>query len=69
MKKEPLTKAQEKAYVAIKQFYKKNRCMPTYAELAEILGVPDSSVHATCKRLATKGYIQQNRKPRMMKIL
>ena len=69
MKKEPLTKAQEKAYTAINQFYKKNRCMPTYAELAEILGVPDSSVHATCKRIATKGWIQQDRRPRRMKVL
>lgn len=69
MKREPLTEAQKKVYVAIKQFYKKHGYMPTYAELAEILGHRASSVYLTMRRIAAKGYIQQDRRPRMMKIL
>ena len=69
MRRQSLTNTQKETLDAIKQFHKKNGYMPTYKELEEILGVPDSSIYATCKRIAEKGYIQQDRRPRRMKIL
>ena len=69
MNKEPLTKTQEKTLNAIKKFHQKNGYMPTYQELAEILEQRPSSIFLTIRRIAAKGWIQQDRRPRMIKIL
>ena len=69
MKKQELTERQAETLKFIKDFYKKNGCMPTYAEIAAGMGINDSVVYVTVKRIATKGYIQQDRRPRKMKVL
>lgn len=53
----------------IKKTIKETGCAPTYAELAAMIGISDAGAFEAVKRLEQKGYIQRNRKPRMMKIL
>ena len=69
MKKQPLTKRQAEILQAIKDFNKQHGCMPTYAELAQLLNQRASGLFPTIRRMAEKGYIQQDRRPRRMKIL
>lgn len=68
-KKEELTRFQEDTLNAIKRLYKRNRYMPTYKEIGEELGICGSGVYCNCKKLAEKGWIKQDRRPRMMKLL
>lgn len=68
-RKKALTKRQLETFQFIENFHKKNGCMPTYQEIAEGLGIHDSGAHINCKKLAEKGWIKQDRRPRMIKIL
>ena len=69
MRKEPLTERQAEVLKAIKDFHKKHGCMPTYQELAEVCNTVDSSIYLTVTRIAEKGWIKQDRRPRRLKIL
>lgn len=64
-----LTERQAEVLQFVKDFQKCNGYFPTYAEIGTGLGVSDSTVYITVKRIAQKGFIQQDRRPRMMKIL
>ena len=64
-----LTKRQAEILQFIKDFHKRNGYFPTYAEIGAGLGINDSTAYITIKRIAQKGFIQQDRRPRMMKIL
>lgn len=68
-KKQKLTRIQEETLGVIKLFYKRHGIMPTYGELGEALGICDSGAYTNCRKLAEKGWIKQDRRPRMMKIL
>lgn len=68
-KREPLTERQQEVLDFIKDFKRKNGMMPTYQEIAAGLGCIDSSVYPTIKRIAAKGYIRQDRRPRCLEIL
>ncbi len=67
--REELTTKQAEVLQFIKGFYKKNGYMPTYAEIGEGLEVSAKTVFDTVSRMEKKGYIQRDRRPRMMKIL
>lgn len=68
-RKKALTKRQLETFQFIKNFYKKTGYMPTYQEIAEGLDIHASGAHVNCKKLVEKGWIQQDRRPRMIKIL
>lgn len=69
MKKQALTDRQLEIYKFIKDFRKKNGNPPTYNEIAEHFGMKDSGAFDAVKKLEEKGYIQRDRRPRMMKVL
>lgn len=67
--KATLTKTQERVLEFIKEYKDKHGCMPTYQECADGLGVKIPSVYCVIKRIAAKGFIQQDHRARMMKLL
>ena len=69
MKKQELTDRQREIYNFIKDFRKKNGGSPTYHEIAEHFEMTDTGAFDAVKRLEEKGYIQRDRRPRMMKVL
>lgn len=67
--KKPLTKRQQQVLDFIKQFKRENDYMPTYKEIEQGLNGHDSAIHLTVKKIAEKGWILQDRRHRMMKLL
>lgn len=69
MKKQALSERQREIYTFIKNFKKQNGCSPTYHEIAEQFNMADSGAFDVVSVLENKGYIQRDRRPRMMKVL
>ena len=69
MRRKILTRYQLATLNFIKDFHKKNGSMPTYAEIGEGLGVSSKTAFDSVKILEKKGYVQRDRRPRMLKIL
>lgn len=69
MRRKRLTRYQLATLDFIKEFFKKNKYMPTYAEIGDGLGVSSKTAFDSVKRIEKKGYIQTDRRPRMLKIL
>ena len=69
--KDELTKKQEKLYLAIKNFIKKNGYAPTIREINEIINIKSTSTTFTkLLQLQKKGYITYiNGKARTIKLL
>ena len=56
--KEKLTSLEEKVYISIKQYIKKNKKSPTYREISKMIGCSSSgTVGNIMKNLKIKGYI------------
>jgi SOS-response transcriptional repressor LexA len=59
--RQPLTSRQRQVYDAIKGYAERTGVTPTYAALAEIIGVRAlSTVHDLIYTLRTKGWIESN---------
>ena len=69
MRKKKLTERQAEVLDFIRDYFQREKVMPTYAEVAEWAGVTVSSVFMTIQKIAEKGHIKQDRRPRMMKLL
>lgn len=69
MKKQALTDRQLEIYKFIKDYRKKNGLPPTYEEIGKAMNMTDSGASDAVRVLAEKGYIQRDRRPRMMKVL
>ncbi|QLG39413.1 MarR family transcriptional regulator [Paenibacillus sp. E222] len=66
-----LSRREEEALQAIKEFFKDNRYPPTTRELGDMMGLTSSSTaHGYLDRLEKKGYIKRTEStPRGIKIL
>ncbi|NUU75007.1 LexA family protein [Paenibacillus xylanilyticus] len=68
---ERLSRRQEEAFQAIKEYFRDNGYPPTSRELGDMMGIASSSTaHGYLERLEKKGYIKRTSStPRGIKIL
>lgn len=53
-----MTKAQWRVFVGIRNYQQKTRTSPSYAELAEYLGIVKNAAYKSVQYLIQKGYIK-----------
>lgn len=69
MRRKVLKDKQKEILNFIKIFRKQNGCSPTYQEIGDAVGLTDAGAFDAVCRLEKAGYIQRDRRPRMMKVL
>lgn len=69
MRKKKLTEKQELTLNFIRNFWDKNKTMPTIQEIADGMGCSGAATFSKVKHLEEKGYLKRDRRPRMMKLI